>query len=145
MLNHLSNMACGQLLVPGATAILCLLISATGFGIASYWNQLGVLLSGFFLSLILTALGMLIPSALAMSATYTYSLQFSKNMRERIHALDNKDIKALHLREVRSCQVIRCQVGNLYHMESRAKLRMVVSAVNGFRFLLIQRNFGIHI
>jgi hypothetical protein len=76
-----------------------------------------------------------------MSATYTSSLKFSKNIRKRIHALDNKEkSKALYLRQVRSCQLIRCQVGNMYHMEKRAKLRLVVSVLNGFRFLLIQRN-----
>ncbi len=134
-------MACGQILVPGAKAAVCVIIIGTGFGLTCYWNQLDFLLVALFFTTIAAALSVLIPSALAMSATYTSSLKFSKNIRKRIHALDNKEkSKALYLRQVRSCQLIRCQVGNMYHMEKRAKLRLVVSVLNGFRFLLIQRN-----
>jgi hypothetical protein len=140
ILNHLSNLACGQLLAPAAKVLFIVVVSGIGFGLVNYWNHFSFIVILLFLGMIVACVSMIIPSALAMCATYNYSLQFSTNMRERIHALENRDFKALYLRQVRSCQLIRCQVGNLYHMEGRAKLRLGLSVVKGFRFLLIQRN-----
>ena len=42
--------------------------------------------------------------------------------------------------QLKSCALIRCQIGNLYHMEAAAKLTMIDNVVNGIVFLLVNVN-----
>jgi hypothetical protein len=42
------------------------------------------------------------------------------------------------VKEIRACQLIRCEVGGLYHMEVEAKLTLMHSVINGLVFLLVQ-------
>jgi len=39
--------------------------------------------------------------------------------------------------ELKSCPLIRCKVGGLYHMESKAKLTLIQKVINGLKYLLV--------
>jgi hypothetical protein len=41
-------------------------------------------------------------------------------------------------KEIRACQLIRCEAGGLYHTEAKARLTLAHSIVNGLVFLLVQ-------
>ncbi len=77
-----------------------------------------------------------------MSAIFDISSQFQWNMKKKIQACENKRIREVWYRELQSCQVVRCQIGNFYHMEGKAKLTLVDTMVNGFVFMVVQRNLN---
>jgi hypothetical protein len=83
----------------------------------------------------------LVSCALVMSRIYDISSQFQANMAKKVQTSKDKDNGTIQIwmRELRSCQLVRCQIGNFYHMEGKAKLTLVNTIVNAFVFMVVQR------
>ncbi len=75
-----------------------------------------------------------------MSGIYNISSQFQKNMEHKIQACEDKAMKEVMTKQLLSCQVIRFQIGNFYHMEGKAKLTLINTMVNVFVFMIVQRS-----
>ena len=76
--------------------------------------------------------------ALVMSSLYDISEKFSRNLLNiRIRFVENTRAESSLRRQLKSCAVIRFNVGGLYHMEAQAKLTMVQHVVSGIVFLLV--------
>jgi hypothetical protein len=71
------------------------------------------------------------------SALYKYSSQFERNVWEASRGWKTKAAQLVLAKELKACQLIRCEVGGLYHMEATAKLTLAHSLVNGLVFLLV--------
>jgi hypothetical protein len=80
----------------------------------------------------------LVPSAILTSALYDYSSQFQRNVLEASRGWKTKKTRVVVAKELQACQLIRCEVGGMYHMEAKAKLTLSHSVVNGLVFLLVQ-------
>jgi hypothetical protein len=52
--------------------------------------------------------------------------------------VEDKEKELIFEKELNACQLIRCEVGGLYHMEAKAKLTLSHSIVDGLVFLLVQ-------
>ena len=98
-------------------------------------------LDGFSLTFLtgamLTALFILIPISIIMSSLYSISLHFSSNLSEQIRLVTQKKSKRILAGKLKSCSLIRVKVGNLYHMEARAKLTVLHCLAKGVVVLLV--------
>ena len=78
-----------------------------------------------------------------MSNMFDMSQKFSKNMSCLISCVfasasaADKKANQIQKSELKACQLIRCSVGSLYHMEAKAKLTLIHNVVNGVVFLLV--------
>ena len=77
------------------------------------------------------------PTAFVMSSFFDFSAKFSSNLEPKIQRLPVKRMREILERQVKSCLLIRSQVGNMYHMEAKAKMTMIQNVVNGVVFLLV--------
>jgi hypothetical protein len=59
-------------------------------------------------------------------------------MKQKIRVSEEKGIREIRIRELRSCQLVRCQIGSFYHMEGKAKLTLANTMVNCFVFMIVQ-------
>jgi hypothetical protein len=114
-------------------------INVPAFVLICYWDQLDLFSICTFIVVAWSSAPVLFSSALIMSGIYNISSQFQRSLKQKIQACDNKAIKKVWLKELRSCQVVRCEVGNFYHMEGKAKLTLVDAMVNVFVFMVVQR------
>jgi hypothetical protein len=101
----------------------------------------------FFVQLNWVALLLLISSSVAtifilqtisllMSTVYNNSIKVRANLALCISNLPSKDDRYFYKRQLRSLSVIRCHVG-LYHMESKAKLTLFDTIIQGIVFVLL--------
>jgi hypothetical protein len=81
---------------------------------------------------------LLVSGSIVMSRIFDIASEFQRNMELKIQACGNKRTEKVWLRELWSCQVIRCQIGNFYHMEGKAKLTLVDTMANIFVFMVVQ-------
>jgi hypothetical protein len=140
LLNRLNDAAFGKLYIPTAKfLILIFYINIPAFVIFCYWEHLDPFSICTFLAVFLASVPVLAGSALVMSEIYNISSQFKRNLMPKIQACENKAMKKVWKMELRSCQVVRCQVGNFYHMEGKAKLTLVDTMLNSFVFMVVQR------
>ena len=84
-----------------------------------------------------TASLVITPTAMVMSSLFDISAKFPRNIAPRIQELSDMRMKEISTRELKSCPLIRCQVGNMYHMEAKAKMTMLHNIVNGVVFLMV--------
>ena len=68
---------------------------------------------------------------------YEMSKDFPENLTTQISRITDKKTKKILDGQLQSCFLIRCRVGNLYHMEAGAKLTMLHNLVNGVVFLMV--------
>jgi hypothetical protein len=134
----MSNIAFGRILIPGLKLNSVLLIITASFGLVGFWNELDLFSLGLVTVVVVASAILTATTAAMMSAVYDYSSQFKLNIRKQIQN-SGCEMQKQHIQEIRACQVIRCEVGNLYHMESKAKMTMVNTIVNGLVFLIVQR------
>jgi len=81
---------------------------------------------------------LLIPTTIVMSSLYKTSKNFIRSLKPCIIKLDDTiHLKEVFKRQLISCALIRCEVGGLYYMESKAKLTVVHKLVNGLKYLLV--------
>jgi len=137
ILNNNFNAAFGTLVIPVAKLILVIVFVFSFFAMVRLWSFLNPL-SFTMMALVNPSTGLfLLPVSIIMSSLYDASAQFQKNMLPLIQLIPDK-MGRIHIgRQLKSCALIRCQVGSLYHMEAKAKLTLLHHIVNGVVFLLV--------
>ncbi len=138
LLNNLSNITFGRLLVPGLKFVFTALIIGSLFSLLRFFGELDLYTLGFIVPLYVGSAGILVPAAVLTSALYRYSSQFQRNVLAASRGWKTKKMQLVLAKDIRACQLIRCEVGGLYHMEAKAKLTLAHSIVNGLVFLLVQ-------
>ncbi len=138
LLNNVSNNAFGKLLIPVFKLCAVLLVIVSSFGLIGFWNNFDIITLGIAIVATVAALVCIIPSADIMPTLYDTSARLEQNLNKNSEYLDYKWQKQ-NKRQVRACQPIRCQVGSLYYMDSKAKLTLAHTLINGLVFLLVQR------
>ncbi len=140
LLNRLNDSAYGKLYIPSAKLLIIIFyINLPAFAIFCYWDQLDPFSISVFFAVFVTSAPVLVGCALVMSGIYNISSQFQRNMEPKIQAGARLGMKKAWMQELWSCQVVRCQVGNFYHMEGKAKLTLVDTMLNCFVFMIVQR------
>jgi len=132
------NMAFGRLVVPFLKLSLVILFVTSFSSIVRLWSQLNILSILMLFIMVIGSSTTVIPASIMMSSLFDKSTQFQRNTStafvDRIPDRKEKKILRGHLK---ACPVIRCQVGNLYHMEAKAKLTLLHHAVNGMVYMLV--------
>jgi hypothetical protein len=140
LLNRFNDAAFGKFLIPSAKfMLLTFLVNVPAFVVFCYWNRLDVTSISTLAFFFAIALPILVSCTEVTSEIYNISSQFQQNMAQKVRASENKRMTPIWIRELRSCQLVRCQIGNFYHMEGKAKLTLVNTMVNIFVFMVVQR------
>ncbi len=139
MLNELHNAVFGKFYIPLAKFLLVIFyINLPLFGVFCYWDKLDLPSISTLVAMFVTAVSLLVSCSLVMSAIYDVSSQFQRNMTQKIQVCEDKIMRKVWLRELKSCQLARCQIGDFYYMEGKAKMTIINTLVNGFVFLVVQ-------
>jgi len=83
---------------------------------------------------------LLAPMAGVMSSLYDTSTQFSRNMSQLIQMIpynSSRRRSQIAEKQSKSCPLISCQIGNLYHMEAKAKLTLIHNVLHGVAYLMV--------
>ena len=137
ILNTGSNTVFGKLFLPFIKAVVVFGLILSFFAVVEKYEYLDTL-SLFFVSAVTpTAFLLLAPISIVMSSLYDMSSQFHRNIFPKVHRVTIKKTKRILIYHLKSCPLIRCQVGNLYHMEAKAKLTMLHHVLNGVVFLMV--------
>ena len=137
MLNRDCNLTFGQLLFPYLKLGISILFIVSFFScvrIFQYFNYISCVLMVTSASV---SLLLLFLNSIIMSNMYDTSKDFSQNLFPYICNMSNIKSKKVLETMLKSCDVIRVQVGSLYHMEAKAKLTMLSNIVSGVVFLLV--------
>jgi len=81
---------------------------------------------------------LMIPISFVLSNIFKISKDFRRTLFPMTYELADRKAKDEIKGQLKSCALIRCKVGNLYHMEVQAKLTMLDRTVNGVVFLLVK-------
>jgi len=139
MLNEGFNLAFGTLLIPTVKLMGLVGLVLSTFAVIRLRGELN---TGSLLLMPLVGIGtasLLVPISLVMSSSYKISLNFERILTPLIkQKLTNRETKEGFARQLKSCPLIRCKIGNMYYMEARAQLTMLDSTVNGLVFLLVR-------
>jgi hypothetical protein len=139
LLNSLNNSGFGQLIIPALKFLtLFFYVNVTAFTVFCYWEKVDILPILMLTALFLTSASAIGVCSLVMSSIYNISSQFQRNMKQKIRVSEEKGIREIRIRELRSCQLVRCQIGSFYHMEGKAKLTLANTMVNCFVFMIVQ-------
>jgi hypothetical protein len=139
LLNQLSNHSCGKLLIPVGKTLLSVLLITIAFVLTCFWSQLDMVSIFSLLILFSGSLLLMIPTTQVMAELHICSCQMTRNLAPAIERMYPRS-KKIHLRMLRACLPIRCQVGSLYHMDPRAKLTLANILANNFATVLIHHN-----
>jgi len=138
ILNIRCNLIFGQIIVPSVKLMLMVVFTVSFFALFRLYKRLNVLSLILVAPITVMQLVILIPMTLVISSLYGTSKKFTGNMAQCIREIDdtarNKKILRLGLR---SCNFIRCKVGDMYYMEAKAKLTTLHKVVNGLKYLLV--------
>ena len=142
ILNRDCNETFGKLFVPFVKLSIILMFIVCFFAFARVYKYLDLISLAFVGTAALTTAIILVPISLTMSSLYETSRQFSRNLSARIDMDSDSDnrLRGILGFQLRSCQLIRCQVGSLYYMEAKAKLTLLHYVVNGVMFLMVNVN-----
>ena len=138
IINNLCCIAFGTILVPFLKTLVIIGFILCFFACVRLFNYLDLISLAFVVAVSLLSAGSVVPMALAMSSMYDISQTFSQNVSNTsIRYVEDRKAEAILKKQLKSCAVIRFNVGGLYHMEAKAKLTMVHHVVNGIVFLLV--------
>ena len=130
-------MAFGKILLPFIKLALILAFVISFFAVVKLFKYLNTLYFIFITVVVVASFAMLTPIALIMSSLYETSTKFTQYISPKIHLVTGKKSTQALLMDLKSCPLIRCSVGNMYHMESKAKLTMIHNVLNGVAYLLV--------
>jgi len=137
ILNCDFNLGFGTIFTPCLKLGLVFLFVFTFFAMVRLRKDLDILTVVFLTVATFTTASLVFPTSIIMSSLYDVSSQFQPNMLPFIGMIPEKKDMLIAQGQVRACQLIRCKVGNLYHMEAKAKLTLLNHVVNGIVFLLV--------
>ena len=137
MLNNNHNLVFGTTIIPFIKLALILVFIMSFFAAIRLSNELDALSFTLVSVTAFTTLMLMAPIAIVMSTMFDISAKFSRNLAPRIQLVPVKRVREIFIRQLKSCHLIRCQVGSMYHMEAKAKLTMTHNVVNGVVFLLV--------
>ena len=127
-------MVFGTIYIPFVKLFLIFGFITSFFGLVRLFKHLDAISLVFVATVLTFAMLVLLPISGIMSSLYDMSKDFSRNVSAQIKT--ERVTKKILESELKSCFAIRCTVGNLYHMESEAKLTLLHQVVNGLVFLL---------
>jgi len=137
ILNNDFNVVYGSLVIPYLKFILSVVIVVGMFALIRLHNAMGTFSLVLAGTMVCCSVLFLVPIAIVMSSMYKISTQFSRTLRLKVETLPNRRERLVYRRDLRSSQLIRCKIGKLYHMESKAKLTWVQKLVNGTKYILV--------
>jgi len=111
--------------------------------LASYWmirlrNSSTMPVNGCLFVYLTTTTLTIIPGAVLMSHAYNNSRKFQHNMgRKLVLAQPYRHCCIVIKKTLHSLPVLKCTVGNFYHMEGKAKLTLGDNTLHGICFCLI--------
>lgn len=128
----------GKLIVPVIKLALVLIFIFSLYAFLRLFKDLDAISFLFITIASSTSVLELVPIAIVMSSMFDTSTQFPRKLAPRIISLvENEHSRQIFKRCLKACAVIRCKVGNLYHMEAEAKLTMFQYLINGAVFLMV--------
>jgi len=134
ILNNESDVVFGKIVIPLIKIFLMMSFILCFFTCFRLWKYISFLPLALIILLLWTSFLILVPVTMILSRIFDLSTKFRRNLKCVIHHVPQNK---LFLRQLRACPLIRCHVGGLYYMESRAKLTTIQKLVNGVRFLLV--------
>jgi len=137
LLNQDFNVALGRLYIPYMKLALMFGIVMCLFGVAKMHQDLDPLPLIFLAVISFASVILLIPVAIVMSRLFELSTEFSRIISPNIRKIPDRQSRKIAEMNLKACQVVRCQIGNMYHMEAQAKMTMFDNVVNGLVFLMV--------
>ena len=137
MLNRDCNLTFGRLYFPFMKLGIITLFIVSFFACARIYQYMDIISYMFMVTVLGASLMLLVPISIIMSSLYDISKDFSRNLSPCIYTVAEIRSQKVLTNMLQSCGVIRSQVGNLYHMEAKAKLTMLGNVVDGVVFLLV--------
>jgi len=137
LLNQDLNKAFGTLIVPSLKLILLFVTIISFFAVVRLSHDMDALLNAMLVIFTTVAVILLCLISGSMSALFDISERFRRNFFPIIELIAENKARTYYARQLKACSLIRGQVGNLYHMEARAKLSLIQHLVNGLVFVLV--------
>jgi len=140
ILNTKCNMVFGKIVLPGIKLVLMVAFTIAFFTVIRLYKYLHPLSLCMVTLVSWTCFLLLIPLTIVMSSVYGTSRRFLKVSNQcvwQLYSNEDRMNKVMLKRQLNSCNLIRCQVGGMYYMESKAKLTVVHKLVNGFKYMLV--------
>jgi len=131
------NLAFGTLFIPYFKLTLLLGFITSFFALVRLPSDMDVLSYLIMIVTVPGSLTLVVPIALVMSNMHSMSENFIPTLSPTIQLLDNRIDREYFGRQLRSCPLIRCKIGNMYYMESEAKLTMLDRTVATLMFLFV--------
>jgi len=132
------NLVFGRILLPFVKLLLMIFFVTSFFALLRFYDQLNLIPLVLLILITYTTLLLLLPTTMVMSALYKTSKTFIRNLKPRIRSLNESiNQKEILKGQLKSCGLIRCEIGGLYFMESKAKLTLIHKIVNGLKYLLV--------
>ena len=137
LLSKSSNTAFGKFYIPFFKLLLVLVFILAFFAIVRLHQNLDLFSVALLMINLLTVPALTVPVSIVMSSLYDISSQFNRHLSFRIQLVANKKSIRVFERQLKSCLLVRCQVGNFYDMEAKAKLTLIHNVLNGIVFLMV--------
>lgn len=131
------NTAFGNLFLPTFKIEIMGALIFSFVAIVRMYEDLHLVSLLFVGTVVSTACLIIAPTSIVLSSLYDLSCKFGENLLSKIHLVAEKKSKRTFERQLKSCLLIRCQVGNFYYMEAKAKLTLLNNVLNGIVCLLV--------
>jgi len=137
-MNDYINLAFGMLFFPFAKLIILVMFIISCFSLIRLRAELDAITFVLMITILSGAMISIVPVSYVTSRTYQISKDFKRNILPiSLQHTGNRSKNQLRS-QLKSCPLIRCKIGNFYHMEAQAKLTMLDRTVNGVVFLLVK-------
>ena len=137
ILNNICNIAFGSHFIPCSKLNIIIMMILCLFSCLRAYEYLDYISYTFLVVMVITGILFIVPISIVMSSLYDISKDMTWNLKPHISRIMDKEAKRFLDRQLKSCGVIRCRVGNLYYMEAKAKLTTLDNIVNGIVFLMV--------
>jgi len=137
LLNCNANLIFGSLVVPYLKLILSVGAVVGLFTVIRLHEAMDALPLVLASVLGLCSICVMVPIAIVMSSMYKMSTKFRRIMNSKVETLPNNRYRMTYLLDFRSCPLIRCKIGSLYHMEAKAKVTWFQKLINGTKYTLV--------
>jgi len=137
ILSNEFNSAFGILFIPMVKLALIGVAMLSFFALIIFWDVMDIVGLGTIIFVLFNSIFLLIPVSIIMSGLYGSSVIFRHNLQNYVQLINNKKTRKYYETLLKSCPIIRCQIGSFYHMEAKAKLTLLQHVVNGVVFLLV--------